>query len=177
MWGPRNFTSSQEHDNEVIKRWNSVVTPDDIVYHLGDVMLGDNDYGINCLKRLNGHIKIIPGNHDTPTRLNLYKTLDNVEILGYAEVLKYKKYNFYLSHYPTMTSNLEKAPYLRMHLINLYGHTHQKKPFFQDIPYMFHVGMDSNNNTPVLLDDAIQLMKAETQKCIDMLDIQVDPEP
>jgi hypothetical protein len=41
---------------------------------------------------------------------------------------------------------------------------------------MFHVGMDSNNCTPVLLDDAIQMMKDETQKCIDMLDITVEAE-
>jgi calcineurin-like phosphoesterase family protein len=56
-----------------------------------------------------------------------------------------------------------------MHLINLYGHTHQQGKFFQDMPFMFHVGMDSNGCAPVLLDDAIEMMKAETQKCLDML--------
>lgn len=176
VWGPRGFISHVEHDRQVIENWNAVVQPDDIVYHLGDVMLGDNAYGIGCLEQLNGKIKIIPGNHDTPTRLSLYKLLDNVEVLGLAEMIKYKKYNFYLSHHPTLTSNLDKAPYLRMHLINLYGHTHQQKQFYNDIPFMFHVGMDSNNCTPVLLDDAIELMKKETQKCIDMLDIDVEPE-
>ena len=176
LWGPRGFISYVEHDRQVIENWNSVVQPDDIVYHLGDVMLGDNAYGISCLEQLNGQIKIIPGNHDTPTRLSLYKLLPNVEVLGLAEMIKYKKYNFYLSHHPTMTSNLEKAPYLRMHLINLYGHTHQQKPFYQDIPFMFHVGMDSNNCTPILLDDAIELMKEETQKCIQMLDVVIEPE-
>ncbi len=170
LWGPRNFVSYIDHDNEIIRRWNETVGEDDIVYLLGDVMLGNNEYGISCLKQLNGHIKIIPGNHDTATRLNLYRQLENVEVLGYAEILKYKKYNFYLSHHPTLTSNLEKTSCLRMHLINLFGHTHQQKPFFNDIPYMFHVGMDSNNCTPVLLDDAIQMMKDEMQKCIDMLD-------
>ena len=169
LWGPRGFTNYAEHDTAVIENWNNTVTDDDIVYHLGDVMLGDNSYGINCLARLNGQIKIIPGNHDTPSRLELYKKLPNVEVLGLAEMIKYKKYNFYLSHHPTLTSNLEKAPYLRMHLINLYGHTHQQAHFFQDMPYMFHVGMDSNGCAPVLLDDAIEMMKAETQKCLDML--------
>jgi calcineurin-like phosphoesterase family protein len=176
LWGPRGFMSHVDHDKEVIRRWNETVQPDDVVYHLGDVMLGDNTYGIGCLEQLNGHIKIIPGNHDTASRLSLYKLLPNVEVLGLAEMIKYKKYNFYLSHHPTMTSNLEKAPYLRMHLINLYGHTHQQKPFYQDIPFMFHVGMDSNNCTPILLDDAIELMKEETQKCIQMLDVIIEPE-
>lgn len=69
-----------------------------------------------------------------------------------------------------MTSNLEKAPYLKMHLINLFGHTHQQKRFYNDIPFMFHVGMDSNDCRPVLLDDAIQIMKEETNKCLALLD-------
>ena len=176
LFGPRGFTSIEEHDQEVIRRWNSVVGPDDVVYHLGDVMLNDNAHGMECLRQLNGQIKIVPGNHDTDSRLKLYAQLENVEVMPMAIPLKYKKYNFYLSHHPTLTSNLEKAPYLRMHLINLYGHTHQQGKFFQDMPFMFHVGMDSNNCTPVLLDDAIQMMKDETQKCIDMLDITVEAE-
>ena len=176
LFGPRGFTSIEEHDQEVIRRWNSVVGPDDVVYHLGDVMLNDNAHGMECLRQLNGQIKIVPGNHDTDNRLKLYAQLENVEVMPMAISLKYQKYNFYLSHHPTLTSNLEKAPYLRMHLINLYGHTHQQGKFFQDMPFMFHVGMDSNNCTPVLLDDAIQMMKDETQKCIDMLDITVEAE-
>ena len=132
-------------------------------------MLGDIEYGMSCLAQLNGHIKIIRGNHDTDRRWALYSTLPNVECIGWAEVLKYKKYQFYLSHHPTITSNLEKAPYLRMHLINLFGHTHQQNKFYMSMPYMFHVGMDSNNCTPILLDDAIEMMKAETQICLDLL--------
>ena len=61
LWGPRGFSNYMEHDNEVIRRWNEVVTPDDTVFHLGDVMLGDNSYGMDCLAELNGNIKIIPG--------------------------------------------------------------------------------------------------------------------
>lgn len=181
LFGPRGFDNHVDHDNEVIRRWNEVVGPDDLVYHLGDVMLGDNEYGMNCLSQLNGEIIIVPGNHDTRTRLDLYKTLPNVKVLttdiegietAAAAIIKYKKYNFYLSHHPTTTSNLEKSPHLRAHLLNLFGHTHQQKKFYNDIPYQFHVGMDSNNCTPVLLDDAIQMMRDEVQKCIDMLGIE-----
>ena len=178
LWGPRGFTSSQEHDEAIIQNWNEVVGPDDIVYHCGDLMLGDNAYGIECVKRLNGHIKLIRGNHDTDARWKLYATLPNVELIGWAEVIKYKKYQFYLSHHPTMTSNLDKAPYLKMHLINLFGHTHQQKMFYDDTPFMFHVGLDSNGNKPVLLDDAIEIMKQETIKCLEFLDetpVTIDP--
>lgn len=178
LWGPRGFISHVEHDRQVIENWNSVVGPDDTVYHLGDVMLGDTEYGMSCLAQLNGHIKIIRGNHDTDRRWALYATLPNVELIGWAEVIKYKKYQFYLSHHPTMTSNLDKAPYLKMHLINLFGHTHQQKMFYDDTPFMFHVGLDSNGNKPVLLDDAIEIMKQETIKCLEFLDedpVTIDP--
>ena len=131
-------------------------------------MLNDNVQGMEHLKKLNGKIIIIPGNHDTPNRLKLYDSLDNVTVFGsnmlslgaLATLLRYKKYTIYLSHYPTMTDNGE-ANYLRAHVINIYGHTHQKEQFYKDIPYMFHAGMDSNNCTPVLLDDAIEIMKGK----------------
>ena len=89
--------------------------------------------------------------------------------MGLAYILKYQGYNFYLSHYPTITSNLEKGPELRKHIINLYGHTHQKTNFYNDIPYMYHVGVDSHNNSPILLDNIIEDIKKETQKCINYL--------
>ena len=169
IWGPRGFMSSQEHDETVIKNWNETVGSDDIVYHLGDLMLGDNAHGIECVKRLNGHIKLIRGNHDTDARWKLYETLPNVELIGWADVIKYKKYQFYLSHHPTLTSNLDKAPHLRMHLINLFGHTHQQTKFHEGIPFMFHVGLDSNRNKPISLDEAIELMKEETKICLEFL--------
>ena len=177
LYGPRGFSNIDDHDKAVIQNWNSVVQPDDTVYHLGDVMLNDNDHGMECLRQLNGTIIIVPGNHDTDTRLALYATLPNVKVIqsgieglkATSVMLKYRKYNFYLSHQPTMTSNLDADPHLRANVLNLYGHTHQQSHFYEDRPYMFHAGLDSNNNTPVLLDDAIEMMKVEVQKCLDML--------
>ena len=45
--------------------------------------------------------------------------------------------------------------------LNLYGHTHQVNNFYQGMPYMYHVGVDSHNCYPVLLDDIIEEMKAQ----------------
>ena len=53
------------HMNEtIIANWNSVVGPDDIIFHLGDFCLGDSAEWINVLNRLNGKIYLIAGNHD-----------------------------------------------------------------------------------------------------------------
>ena len=169
IWGPRGFTNHVDHDNKIIENWNSVVQPDDIVYHLGDVMLGDNEYGISCLKQLNGHILILAGNHDTKTRITLYNQLDNVEVIGLANLIKYRKYNFYLSHYPTLTANLDEGAPIKAKVINLFGHTHQQSNFYMDNPAMYHVGMDSHNCYPVLLDTIIEDINQQAKECLKML--------
>lgn len=170
MYEPRGFHSIEEHDKEIIRKWNEVVSPEDTVYLLGDLMLNDNEHGMECLKRLNGNIKIIWGNHDTDTRKALYETLPNVEILGYATVVKIDKYHFYLCHYPTYTSNLENGAPLSQHMINLYGHTHQHgSNFYHDIPFMYHIGLDSHNNYPVSFEQVIIDIKNEVNTCYAML--------
>lgn len=156
IWGPRGFTNHVDHDNKIIENWNSVVQPDDIVYHLGDVILGDNEYGISCLKQLKGNIKILAGNHDTKTRITLYNQLDNVEVIGLAYIIKYRKYTFYLSHYPTLTANLDEGAPLKAKVINLCGHSHIKNRFKDmDKGLIYHVEIDCHNNFPILLDEIL----------------------
>lgn len=170
VYEPRGFSNIQEMNEAIVERWNSVVAPGDTVYHLGDAMLNDNVAGMEYLKRLNGNIIMVRGNHDTNARLTVYATAPNViEVGEYANVIKYKGISFYISHYPTMTSNLEKSSHIKEHVVNLYGHTHQMTNFYQNIPFMYHVGMDSHNCYPVDIDTIIEDIKAEAQKCISML--------
>jgi calcineurin-like phosphoesterase family protein len=167
LYEPRGFKNIEDHDETVIANWNNVVSDEDDVYVLGDLMLNDNEHGVECIKRLKGKIHIVYGNHDTDARKALYNEL-GVVVHGWADVIKYRKYHFYLSHYPTMTGNLE-AESLHQCAINLFGHTHQQFNFYQDIPFMYHVGCDSHNNTPVLLDDIIDEIKAKVYECKEML--------
>lgn len=61
----RPFKDTREMQHELIKRHNSVVCKDDIVWHLGDVFWGDNwNQLASILKRLNGTHHLILGNHD-----------------------------------------------------------------------------------------------------------------
>lgn len=165
---PRGFSSIQEMNETIIHHWNQVVSPEDEAYLLGDVMLGDNDEGFKCLKQLKGKIHIIVGNHDTDTRQELYKTCGNVVEVALAAKLKYKGYHFFMTHYPCLTGNLEKES-LKKCTCNLFGHTHQKTNFYQDMPFMYHVGVDSHFCFPVLLDDVITEMEAKVQECIELL--------
>ena len=62
---PRPFTTIEEHDQTIIDNWNSVVNQDDTVYVLGDIAMGmDPDKLEDYLKKLNGHKRLILGNHD-----------------------------------------------------------------------------------------------------------------
>ena len=73
-----------------------------------------------------------------------------------------------MTHYPCMTGNLEKES-LKQMTLNLYGHTHQQTNFYQDMPFIYHVGLDSHNCTPVHIDQIIEDMKNKVDECKAML--------
>jgi calcineurin-like phosphoesterase family protein len=50
--------------NTAIERWNEVVSPDDIVYHLGDFAFASLEYARYILSCLNGEKHLVLGNHD-----------------------------------------------------------------------------------------------------------------
>ena len=157
VYEPRGFKNVFDMNEAIVALWNQKINPEDTVYLLGDVMLNDNDSGLKLLKQLKGHIHIILGNHDTKVREEAYKTCWNVEEVALAARFKYNGYNFFLTHYPCFTANLEKES-LKKCICNLYGHTHQKTNFYQDIPFMYHVGVDSHYNAPVNIDEIISDM-------------------
>lgn len=157
VYEPRGFTSIEEHDKIIIKNFNSIVKPEDELYILGDLMLCDNERGLECLRQLNGNKHFIHGNHDTSTRCRLYSEIGIIDE-GYATMLKYKKYHFYLSHYPTVTSNGEIES-LHQVTCGLSGHTHSKDKFYNNISYLYNVAVDAHNCFPVSLDTIIEDMK------------------
>jgi calcineurin-like phosphoesterase family protein len=161
VWEERGFSSVEEMNYRIIQNWNNIVSSEDTVYHLGDVMLGDTNKGIYCLEQLNGKIHIVWGNHCTNTRKELYKTCHNViESCGFATIIKHKGYTFYLSHYPTITSNYDIDKPLKSRVINLCGHSHVTDPFADwEKGLIYHVELDAHNCYPVCLDDIIEDIK------------------
>ena len=157
IWKARGYNSIEEMNEDYVHKWNTTVSDEDDVYVLGDLMLGDKS-NIEYIKRLKGIIHVALGNHDTRTREEMYRELPNVVEVMWAIKLDYRKYHFLMTHFPTMTGNLEKES-LRQMTLNLYGHTHQTNNFYEDRPYMYHVGVDSHNGYPMLLDTIIVQMK------------------
>lgn len=64
----RPFKSCKEHDSTLVENWNSVVQPEDTIYHLGDFGFGSPGFLNSILKQLNGNIHIVWGNHDKTTK-------------------------------------------------------------------------------------------------------------
>ena len=166
VYKERGFSSIEEHNETIIRNHNEVVAPNDIIWFCGDAMLGENpDYGIECIKRLNGQIHMIRGNHDTNIKVRRYlEECPNVVEAGlYATMIKKGKYSFYLSHYPTMVGSLENS---KNRLWNLAGHTHSKDKFENITVKCYNVAMDAHNCYPVLLDDIVADIKKKKDELI-----------
>lgn len=61
----RPFATIEEHDAELVRRWNTVVDPGDLVYHLGDFSWHNKTVDVDgLLEQLHGTKFLIQGNHD-----------------------------------------------------------------------------------------------------------------
>lgn len=61
----RPFTTIEEMDAELVRRWNAKVNKEDTVYVLGDLIWKSRNGDAHALiKSLHGHIILIKGNHD-----------------------------------------------------------------------------------------------------------------
>lgn len=159
LYGKRGFKNIQEHNEVILNNFNNILTWEDELYLLGDNFLNDNEQGFKLLKEIPvKKIYFIIGNHDTLTRIDLISSYHRFEILGYANILKYNKYHFYLSHYPTLIGNTDdNIKPLKSRIINLCGHTHTKSPFTDfDKGLIYHTEIDAHNCFPVSIDKIIE---------------------
>lgn len=159
IWGARGYADVNEMNIKQIEKFNSVVSDEDEVWILGDLVLGDIEGGLALLKQLKGKIHVCLGNHDSAKREQAYRDMGwDVQLCAR---LKYKKLNFYLSHYPTLTSNGEDEKALWQQVWNLCGHLHITDPYYQmrqGLP-IYHIEVDAHNGYPVSLDKIIEQIK------------------
>ena len=60
----RPYSSVDEMNEDIVRRWNSKVASDDEVWVLGDVAMGKIDLSLLYISQLNGTKYLVPGNHD-----------------------------------------------------------------------------------------------------------------
>jgi len=110
----RPFSSLEEMENEIIRRWNRHVRPRDTVWFLGDFALGSTKAAAEILARLNGRKHLVWGNHDGKVR----KLPGWESSQPYAEIREGDDF-LCLHHYAQRTwRDLQRGAF------HLFGHSH-----------------------------------------------------
>ena len=142
----RPWDNPDEMDEEMVKRWNETVRPNDKVYHLGDVVI--NRKALKTLGRLNGDKVLIKGNHDI-FRLEEYTQY-------FRDIRAYHVMNgMILSHVPVHTESIARFG------TNIHGHLHANrvKVKVEDgeiiDPRYFNVSVEQIDFRPILFEEAI----------------------
>ncbi len=147
----RPFDTIEEHDEEIIKRWNSVVRDHDTVWHLGDVAFGKQS--LELVRRLKGQKRLIAGNHDG------YQTQRYLDA-GFLTVRgAWAIDGFLLTHVPVHPQQLEREGFNKG---NIHGHLHAGHVMMNDYdeygehcqvrdPRYINVSCEQINLTPITL--------------------------
>ena len=140
----RPWNSLEEMHESLIEHWNSKVSQDDIVFHLGDFSFGNKEQTLEVLSKLNGNIVHIYGNHAKVLR-------DQIKVTCYDYLeIKYDKTYIVMNHYPQYVWN-------RSHCgaVHMFGHCHGS---FEGQGRMIDVGYDAQGKI-LSLDEAVQMCK------------------
>lgn len=131
----RPWNNVEEMDDALIKNWNRVVSPEDKVYHLGDVVI--NKKALKTLINLNGRKILIKGNHD------IFKPH---EYLAYfSDIRAYHILDGYLlAHIPVHPKSLGRWKG------QIHGHLHANTV---GDPRYVCVSVEQINYTPILFDE------------------------
>jgi calcineurin-like phosphoesterase family protein len=133
-----------EMDEELIESWNKVVSPSDVVYHMGDFAFAKTTEILNAyIGRLNGAIHLIKGNHDHSKVLKGAK----FATVNSTDMVKCNDHEIFLSHYAHRVWN--KSHRGSWHL---YGHSHGTLPDIQT-SLSIDVGMDCRGFRPMSFDE------------------------
>ncbi len=116
------FKTVKEMNDELVKRWNNRVAPNDIVYHMGD--FGNYEF----VKKLNGNIILICGNYEEKDYRKDFPTFRQKLIdMGFKDVIKDGLYlekevlgeRVYLTHKPTDHAKDCKTIFGHVHTLSL----------------------------------------------------------
>lgn len=161
----------------LIDNYNSVVKPDDEVYHLGDFTLTrKQELIVPILANLNGRIHLIRGNHDKWTKdidgtnaavNNLNNSFGSKKIASIKDYYEfhYGGMHFVLSHFPLMVWHENHRGSIQLH-----GHSHGSLNYLNthEVRRM-DVGVDAvpNKYFPISIDEIIHIMKNREIQSLD----------
>ena len=146
------FSNANEMDEYILEKWNSVVKQGDIVYHLGDVFIGDKERFKTMWPKFRGSKRLIVGNHDDIKFLSSGGFFQKVQMWR-----MFQEFGLMLSHVPLHESNLLRLvdrsgvyPDDCITLKNLHGHIHQNHS--PEGPYK-NMSVEAIDYTPVNIEE------------------------
>ncbi len=155
----------------IINNWNSCVMPDDDVYFLGDMMMGQSIYWEGLLNRLQGNIHLIVGNHDKKFRKQEYVAnrmvwIKEDYILKVTDPLSSnrKSQQIVLHHYPKLTwENADRGAW------HFHGHSHGSVDHLNQDSTRIDVGLDSEHGRyfPRSYEELARVMKKRIYEPVD----------
>ena len=163
----RPFDTVEEMDEEMIKHWNAKVGKGDIVYVLGDfIWKAATNEAVSIIRRLNGQIILIKGNHDrflhnAAAKKALAGIKDYDDICVTLEDGTTRR--CILSHYFIPFYNGH-----RYQAIHLHGHSHFTEESAEEVRIttelnekgydlkIYNVGCMYWNYTPITLDEILE---------------------
>ena len=154
LYEERPFPDTDTMDREIIRRWNSVVGDNDLVYHLGDFCSGGQERCRELLSQLKGRKRLLIGNHDAYLTTQQWRDLGFEECYDLPVILKEF---FILSHTPLYVCR--SMPYA-----NLYGHVHNNPTYRSVSSRSACVSVERINYTPVLLETIRNKLLEEEKK-------------
>ena len=155
----RPFNDVSEMNQTLIKNWNNKVSNGDHVYIAGDLFYGGRDAAgakeaLEIVKKLNGTLHLISGNHDLP----YLKNMDYHYLFADVDKMRYLKHEgneIILCHYPMA----EWSGYFRGSW-HIYGHIHNAKnppyDYMKTNEKALNAGVDICNFEPVTFDELIK---------------------
>jgi calcineurin-like phosphoesterase family protein len=135
-------------DEEIIRRWNSVVQPGDTTFILGDVAFCNAEKAVSHLQRLNGFKVLIKGNHDVKL-VKDEKFCEQFTAMHDYYTLQVNEVKVIMFHYPI-------AEWDQMHRgsVHFHGHLHGSVSGMERYRCL-DVGMDNHDCYPIKLTTAV----------------------
>lgn len=144
------FKDVDQMNDHMWNCWNSVVKPNDKVYHLGDVALQVKN--LDILSGLNGNKILYRGNHDKMSLAEYARYFKDIRGSDYKG-----EFGFILSHIPLHYRHYKKG------YINVHGHIHNREVLTDsgdiDTRY-FNVSVERLNYTPIELGELKEKINA-----------------
>lgn len=150
----RPFQTLEEMDEILIARWNTVVGPQDIVWHVGDFAYQGAASAESYRARLNGEIHLVAGNHDVKVRKGAPGIFASIHDI--AEVKIGKERTVVLCHYP-----MREWPGAWHGYWHLFGHVHGRLDAAPN-GFSMDVGVDTNTFRPYSIEEITERLEART---------------